>query len=96
VAAERDVGDAALALGLVARVDQHPGGDDLLRPGRPRAAPGVLGDAVANPAAPTSSCVDATGGTARGRRCMVNGGNVRPRLAAGAAASGRGPGGRRP
>ena len=38
----------------------------------------------------------ATGGTAQGRRCTVNSGTVRPRLAAGAAASGRGPAGRRP
>ena len=37
-----------------------------------------------------------TGGTAQGRRCTVNGGNVRPRLAAGVAASGRGPAGRHP
>ena len=32
-----------------------------------------------------------TGGTAQGRRGTVNGGNGRPCLAAGAAASGRGP-----
>jgi single-stranded DNA-binding protein len=37
-----------------------------------------------------------TGGTAQGRRCTVNGGNVRSRLAAGVAASGRGPAGRQP